>query len=180
MAQTIRAGTLTVLTFKDGLLSRLGHDLQLSLREFELTIDQRQVDARFKTSAIVVDGAVRAGGGLDRYALTGRDEAEIREAIQSKVLLTESFPEAHLNATLTVKSEHEVSLRGMLELVGQAREIEFSIERRDRHLRGSVVLVPSRWGIAPYKALLGALRLHDRVEVRFDLPDPGPPGASGG
>ncbi|MBK8480268.1 MAG: YceI family protein [Proteobacteria bacterium] len=176
MEQTIRAGSLTILTFKDGLLSRLGHDLQLRLPALELTIDQRQVEGRFKTSEIVVEGAARPGGVVDREALSAREQAEIREAMQSKVLLTGKFPDAHLDATLTFKGEHEVLVRGMLELVGQAREIEFAVERRDGHLRGSVVLVPSRWGIAPYKALLGALRLQDRVEIRFELPDPGASG----
>lgn len=179
MEQTIRAGSMTVLTFKDGLLSRLGHDLQLSLAQFELTIDQRQVDGRFMTRTITVDGAAREGGGVDRFALSERDKTEIHEAISAKVLLADRYPEAHLDATLTFKGEHELLLRGMLELVGQAREIELAIERRDGRLRGSTVLVPSRWGIAPYKALLGALRLQDRVEIRFDLPDPGPLTANG-
>jgi hypothetical protein len=33
-----------------------------------------------------------------------------------------------------------------------------------------VPLVPSRWGIAPYRALAGALKLQDRVIVRLSLP----------
>jgi hypothetical protein len=35
--------------------------------------------------------------------------------------------------------------------------------------------VQSRWGIRPYSAFLGALKLRDKVEVKFDIdPTPGP------
>ena len=34
---------------------------------------------------------------------------------------------------------------------------------------GSAVIVQSRWGIRPYSAFLGALKLRDEVEVQFDI-----------
>lgn len=35
--------------------------------------------------------------------------------------------------------------------------------------RGSAVVTQSRWGIRPYSAFLGALRVADDVTVRFDV-----------
>jgi hypothetical protein len=32
--------------------------------------------------------------------------------------------------------------------------------------------VPTRWGIEPFKALLGAIKLDDRVLVKFDFASP--------
>ena len=37
------------------------------------------------------------------------------------------------------------------------------------HITGSAVIVQSRWGIRPYTAFLGALKLRDEVEVEFDV-----------
>ena len=43
-------------------------------------------------------------------------------------------------------------------------------DRADGRDRGAVELVPSRWGIAAFKALMGAIRVQDRIWVTFDLP----------
>jgi hypothetical protein len=36
-------------------------------------------------------------------------------------------------------------------------------------VNGSAVIVQSRWGIRPYSAFFGALKVGDEVEIRFDL-----------
>ena len=35
--------------------------------------------------------------------------------------------------------------------------------------RGSATITQSKWGIKPYSAFFGALRLRDEVEVEFDV-----------
>jgi hypothetical protein len=40
-------------------------------------------------------------------------------------------------------------------------------------LRGHATVTQSRWGIKPYSAFAGALRLADDIQVEFDLASPG-------
>ena len=49
---------------------------------------------------------------------------------------------------------------------GKATQDQFGIPE----VTGEVTLTPTRWGIKPFKALMGAIKLKDRVLIRFDLP----------
>ena len=64
-------------------------------------------------------------------------------------------------------------LSGELELRGRRSRLQVPAEVRDGRLIGEVELRPSLWGIEPYTAMLGALRVQDRVRLRFDLAHPG-------
>ncbi len=48
---------------------------------------------------------------------------------------------------------------------GKRAEVEKAMHR------GQVEIQPSRWGVAQYKALLGAIRLKDTVRIAFELTD---------
>ena len=56
-----------------------------------------------------------------------------------------------------------------LEMLGRTNAIEFTTEQRDDAWIGGAELVPSQWGIAPVTAMLGTLRLEDRVQVAFSV-----------
>jgi hypothetical protein len=49
-------GTLYVFTFKEGLLSKVAHDLRLSVQRFSVQVDGENVVAAIATSALTVDG----------------------------------------------------------------------------------------------------------------------------
>lgn len=55
-------------------------------------------------------------------------------------------------------------------MAGQRRPLALLLGLSRDRLHGEVELTPSRWGIKPFKALMGAIKLQDRVRVRFDLP----------
>ena len=61
------------------------------------------------------------------------------------------------------------TLRGTLELHGSRQPLTVSSTRDGQRCSGSVEFPPSRWGIAPYRAFLGALKLDDRVRVSWEL-----------
>jgi hypothetical protein len=73
-----------------------------------------------------------------------------------------------LRARLLTRDQ-ERRVQGELELLGRWQPIEFPFSESSGKVTGEVELRPSRWGIEPYKALLGAIRLQDRVLVRFEL-----------
>ena len=58
---------------------------------------------------------------------------------------------------------------GELTLVGKTRPIAFDLAvGDDGKLSGRAVVKQSDWGITPYSALFGALKVADEVEVAID------------
>ena len=166
----IRNGSVQVFTFKDGLLSRLGHDLRFRVTRFEVQVEERKVSARFRSDSLELEGAM-VGTQLQPDVLGARDRRDIEETAREKILQIRRFPEVRFEGELDLSTAERPRATGTLELVGQRQPLAIELERGGGRVRGKVVLTPSRFGIAPYKALLGALKLQDRVELVFDLED---------
>ncbi|MBK7579721.1 MAG: YceI family protein [Myxococcales bacterium] len=160
-------GRIEALTFKDGFLSKVAHDLLIDLPHFELTTDGTAVEGRFVLTSLTVVGVMR-DGSLDARGISERDRQDISGNIQKKILHTREHPEARFSGTAKRNGER-FEVRGGLRLLGETRELSFDVREVDGHWQGEVELQPTRWGIQPFKALLGAIKLQDRVVVRFDL-----------
>lgn len=161
---TLSSGDLHVFTFKEGLLSTVAHDLRLSLPRFEVQVEGEQVRARFFLESLRVDGPVREGR-VEASGLGDKDRRDILGNVHDKILDTRRHPEVRFEGRF---AGGRVS--GQLELKGQRGPVDFALDRAGERLRGEVTLTPSRFGIAPFKALLGAIKLQDRVVIRVDLP----------
>lgn len=160
--------TIQVFTFKDGLLARLAHDLRLSLRRYEVRREGAAITGTFWPGSLVVDGSVGKGGAVDADAFSAGDRGKIGDNL-AEVLKVGQHPEVRLVGTIAGST-----ITGTLTLAGETRPIRVEVLRGGGRLRGEVTLTPSQWGIAPYRALAGAIKLQDRVVVRVDLPvDPG-------
>lgn len=169
---TSTTGTIHVFTYKDGLLARLAHDLRLTLRRFEIQRDGATVQARFWPGSLQVDGAIDRRGQLE--TMSDGDRRKIGENIANDVLHLERHPEASFHGQIV-----SGAVEGELTLAGRSASVRVPVQAVGDRLRGEVTLVPSRWGIAPYKALAGAIKLQDRVLVVVDLPaDPSGSGAT--
>lgn len=164
--------TIHVFTYKDGLLARLAHDLRFSLRRFEIVRDGDQVRGRFWPDALHVDGSVR-DGRVDLHAFDAGDAAKIRRNIADEILHTARHPEVTFEGTLKGDAAD-----GRLTMAGRTCPVRAVFKRQGDRLRADITLTPSQWGIPPYKALAGAIKLQDRVVVTLDLPvDPSGTGA---
>lgn len=166
--KAVDGGRIEVLTFKEGLLSKVAHDLALSLERFEVFTDGERIEGTFHADSLRVEGAMRSGV-VDPGALSDGDKREIGVNLREKVLHTDAHPLAQLEATAR-RANGRYEVEGKLTLAGKSADVKFEVEEHDGRWRGEVVLEPSRWGIRPFKALLGAIKLKDQVVVRFDLP----------
>jgi hypothetical protein len=157
---------IAVYTFKErGLLSPIAHDLRLVLGRFDLSGEGSRVTLVCHPATLTVDGSVKDGRVSP---MSPRDRAEIERTIREEILKVRQFPTITFTGT---RSGDTVA--GELELVGRKQPLTVSfLSERDLAI-GRAELVPSRWGIAPYKAMMGALRLQDRVLVKFDVGFPG-------
>lgn len=166
--RVLQGGTVRVLTFKEGLLSRVAHDLSLRLERHRVATDGSRLEADLYPESLVVEGAIR-GGQLDPALLSEADKRDIGVNIREKVLHTSTHPAIELRADV-FRTDGRIELGGPLRMLGRPVEIRFEVRELDGKWSGEVELVPSHWGIQPFKALLGAIKVQDRVVVRFDFP----------
>ena len=160
--------TIHIFTFKEGLLSRFAHDLRLRLERFELHVEAGRVAGSFDMRSTRVDGVMHRGS-LDASAPSTNDRRDIEQAMAGRVLDVAQHPNAALTATLHAEGTG-VRMRGELELHGRRAPVEALVRAEGELLRAELVLTPSRWGIAPYRALGGTLKVQDRVRVEVALP----------
>jgi polyisoprenoid-binding protein YceI len=162
-------GTIHVFTFKDGVLSAVAHDLRIRLEQFAITLEGDDVHAEFDLKSLFLDGPVRDGVvHPDDYEASKR--ADVEKAMHNDVLRTSEHPTARFVGKATPNGEG-FAVSGELALAGQRAPLAFEVRRDNGTYRAEVELVPSRWGIAQYKALLGAIRLKDVLRVDLALAD---------
>jgi polyisoprenoid-binding protein YceI len=61
-----------------------------------------------------------------------------------------------------------LSVTGELELGGQRGPVAFELTERDGRLTGEATVKQTTFGIKPYSALFGALKVADEVRVAID------------
>ena len=155
-------GTLSVRTGRTGTVAKAGHDLLIHVTAWSATLDldapslALDVDA---TSLSVKEGT----GGLK--GLDVDDLANIETTIDDEVLLRRDI---RFRSTAIEQADGRLSVRGDLTLVGETRPIAFDLAVGDGRVTGTAVVKQTEWGMKPYTALFGALKVADEVRVEVD------------
>ena len=152
-------------TFKEGLLSKLAHDLRFTLTRFTISVRGTEIQGRFTLSSLRVDGVMRSNK-LERNELSQNDREKIQDTMRD-VLHVQDHAEARLSARL-LNAAPPFLIEGQLTLRGETRPIQLRLERDADRLLGAITVTPSQWGIRPYRALGGTLKLQDRVRINID------------
>ncbi|MSP61885.1 MAG: YceI family protein [Myxococcales bacterium] len=168
------AAECLVFTFKEGLLSPIAHDLKLAVGRFSIAIDAAalSVTARFDASSLRVVSALH-GGAEAPGALSPRDRATIEEHLRDEVLEARRHPEIAFRSTAVTAVPGGFHITGLLALHGRERPLAVVAHRRGDHLVAEIALHQPDFGIQPYRAMLGTLRIRPDVRVRLTLPAPG-------
>ena len=161
--------TVHVFTFKTGLLSPIAHDLRLRCESFRIAVDAGNITASFDPRTLRVDGVMR-GGALDPGGLSAGDDRKIEATVRDDILKTRSHPSIEFQGRVDGEGDR-LHVQGELQLAGRRASIPRAHARRqgDTWIL-ELELQPTRWGVAPYRALAGALKLQDRVIIRVTLP----------
>ena len=124
-----------------------------------VTVDTRSLE--------VVSGA---GGAKP---LSDKDRKDIKENIDKKVLKTDKFPEITFSSSrVETKGADKVTVHGDVTIMGTARPASMDITLAGTKATGTMTLKQSDWGIKPFSALMGALKLADVLEVRVEATVP--------
>lgn len=165
------SGRLLVKTTRTGLGAKAGHDLTIEVTRWsgEARVDPAEpVDSSVTVEVDAASFEVREGAGGVK-PLTGSDRAEIKKNLQQKVLHTDRHPSITFRSTRVEGTEASFSVEGDLTIAGVTRPVTVRSRLRDGRVQGSATVTQTSWGIRPYSALFGALKVSDDVEVEFDV-----------
>jgi polyisoprenoid-binding protein YceI len=171
--------TCEVLTFKEGLLSAVAHDLLLRVTAFQITVDPAApaapaVSAELDASSLRVVTAMRDGRPL-HGVLRPPDAKEIEATITREVLRANRFPVIRFVSATVARTGAGYEIGGRLTLAGTTREATLRVRRDTGQLATEVPIHQPDYGIRPYRAMLGTLRVKEQVLVRATIPDEGLP-----
>jgi polyisoprenoid-binding protein YceI len=164
----------TAQAFATGLLSFMGHNPTIEIRDFEGDVEfEDDMIAKMKLNL-----KVRAGSLAVADAVKSTDRTEIEGRMRTDVLETSSFPEISYRAEAVTSERidnghYRVGLNGSLMLHGLSRPhqtgVELKVFTEGIRVLGKTGLRMSEFRIQPVTALGGTIRLKDEVVLTFDL-----------
>jgi YceI-like domain len=151
--------TLTVRTKRTGAASKAGHDLLIEVTSWSATLD---LDADPALTLTADSRSLRVLEGSGGIQTLGEDErAGIEKTIDEEVLMGTAI---EFRSTAIGGGRVE----GELELAGKRHPISFEFAAGEGgRFAGSATVKQSDWGMKPYTALFGTLKVADEVDVAF-------------
>jgi hypothetical protein len=161
-----------ILTYKEGLLSSFAHDLRIKVTSFNIELGgiDNFIRAEFDVRSLRVECAVV--DGRDRPDLLSfRDRDEINKSIITEVLDAENYPVIDLVSSSVRKDDWQYLVRGDLTVNGEKREISFTVRKEDgSHYVTDVILHLPDFGIKPFSALFGAVKIKPDILIHISIP----------
>jgi polyisoprenoid-binding protein YceI len=163
-----------VFVYKEGLLARVAHDLKIRVTKFRIEIDERThaIQARFDASSLRTVCAM-ANGTAMAGELSAGDRSQIDHNIFHDVLAANTYPEIAFTSSSVQERGDRYTVKGTLELHGKRRQATVQVHRQDTQWIAETRLHQPDFGITPYTALLGAMKVRADVDIRVSLPADG-------
>jgi polyisoprenoid-binding protein YceI len=162
-------GTLLVRTGRKGAAARAGHDLSIEVATWSATIEAGADPAQTQIELTAEAGSLRVRegtGGLQ--SLGDEDKDSIRQTIDDDVLKGTAIA-FRSTGVQTSEDGSRLNVDGELELFGRAKPIAFELSvGSDGRIKGRATVKQSDWGLKPYSALFGALKVADEVVVAIE------------
>lgn len=159
-------GTLTVETKRMGAAQKAGHDLVIEVTRWEGTLEIGDEPSVALTADSGSFNVLQGTGGIK--SLDDDDKAGIKQTVDEEVLM--GTPIEFRSSRVELSDDRATaSVDGELELSGQRGPVSFELRSdEDGRLTGRAVVKQSDWGMKPYTALFGTLKVADQVEVAID------------
>jgi YceI-like domain len=155
---------LTVRTKRGGAAAKAGHDLDMLVTAWEGTLevgDETSAELTADASSLRVQ---KGTGGMQ--ALGEDDKANIHQTIDDEVLERRDIV---FRSTRVASADGRLTVEGELTLAGTTKPLTFELAvGDDGTLAGTATVTQTAWGLKPYSALWGALKVLDEVEVALE------------
>jgi hypothetical protein len=160
---------LIVATGRTGGAAKAGHDLTLEVSAWNGFL-QLGEEADGTSVALHADGSslrvLEGRGGMKK--LDEDDKKNIQQTIDDEVLKATAI-DFSSDAVEASHGSGRLTVRGTLAFAGTTNPVTFDLAiAEDGQLTGSAIVKQSDWGIKPYSALFGALKVADEVTVTVD------------
>ncbi len=160
-----------VFTYKEGILSPFAHDLRISVTSFVITIGEgnRSIEGRFDAESLRVDCAMVNGSERPDLLSTWEKE-EINHNIIGDILETRIYRDILLRSSSVTREDSTYGVKAALTVHGTEREISFAVKPVGRQHVADVRLNLPDFGIRPFSALFGAVRIKPEILIRVMIP----------
>ena len=158
-------GRLTVHTRKGGAAAKAGHDLVIEVTSWEGTLDlgdQTTIMLRADARSM----RVREGSG-GMTSLGDDDKSNIEQTIDDEVLKGTPIEFRSTACELSPEGDR-MRVSGELELAGRRAPVTFELSLNGGRVSGSATIKQTDYGMKPYSALFGTLKVLDEVQVAVD------------
>lgn len=165
-------GLLTVRTSREGMAARAGHDLVIEVERWSATVELAPSESEPSRLEATVDARslhVREGSGGIK-PLTDADRDEIQRNIAHKILRSDRHPDIAFRSTsIEAAGEGRWRIRGELTIAGTKSPLEIPLRLAGQGvqavLSATVAIEQSRFGIKPFRAMMGSLKVADTVVI---------------
>jgi hypothetical protein len=160
-----------VYVYREGFLSAVGHDLKLGVMNFTIDVDEQPLAIRgeFHADSLRVIGVISDGRILEDEP-PGSDRRQIEAAISRQILEAHQSPVITFHSTAIRRANDGYYVTGWLDLHGVRKELQFVVEQQANQAVTTVTVHQPDFGITPYRALWGALRVKPDVYVEIAVP----------
>jgi polyisoprenoid-binding protein YceI len=160
-----RQGSLILYTSREGVAAHVGHDLTIEMTNWSGRLRVGPDPAASELIVTVDMGSMHIVEGIG--GLAALSDGEKREILRNarKILLVDRYPEATFVADkITGNAVH-----GTLSLLGRSHPLQlaYRIDGGRHRVRGTIL--QSDYGIKPFRAFFGALKLADAVRIEAEL-----------
>lgn len=161
MKHDAASAEVLVYSYREGILSAVGHDICLRVTRFAIDVGEGDaITAEFDAASLRAMGAISQG-----------DARKIEGNAAHDVLAARRYPKIAFRSTRVVRDGDErARIDGELQLHGVTRPVAFEVFADGDAWRADVRLDQRDFGIKPYTAMLGALRVRADVLVRVRVP----------
>ena len=171
------SGKLSVLTFKEGMLSVIAHDLQLDVTDYKVDVNVPEegfgsgsLNVELQANSLKVDFAMK-DGQPNPGCLKEKDIADIEKDMFKKVLHPDKYPTVSFCSKEIQVKDGGYHVSGELDLHGAKKPVAFDVDTsNDNNLKGTFVIKQTDYGVKPFKAMMGTLKVKDELKFAFDLP----------
>ncbi len=168
-------GTFQLHTSREGMAKKIGHDLVIEATSWSAKVNADGANVASSSAKVTVDTrsfkVVSGAGGAK--PLSDKDRKDIEENIDKKVLKTDKFPEITFSSTkVQDNGGGKATVHGDLTIMGTARPASMDVVVVGDKATGTMTVTQSDWGIKPFSALMGALKLADTLTIKVEASIP--------
>jgi len=164
-------GAIKLYTTRAGVAAKVGHDLTITFANWSGQIVLADDDGRSAHLTVEIDvTSFQILEGTGGAVALGPDDRKDITSTALRLLEADREPRATYTSTAVRPSGDGATIDGDLVLRGQSAPVPLTITATGpSSWRASATLLQSTFGIKPYKAFFGALRLADEVRIESDI-----------